>query len=575
MSDADRVDLAGVFGSAPIGMAVAEADRGGRAVLTRTNEALSALTGFEPDRLEGRSLGSLLGSSDRDSVSMAIGQLAHDGKRTVEFDAFVRHASGHEVPVTLSASRMGTNDVAIGQQTVPIVLQFVDLTDRLRYESELRYLADHDVLTGLLNRRRFDEELESTVARVRRYGTEAMVMLIDLDNFEGINDSHGHAVGDELLGRVARIVEGRIRESDTASRHGSDEFAVLLPETDIENAVFVADQLREDILAASVVDAEGRTVNTSVTIGIAPVNGDMTGAQVLVEADIAMYEAKGAGRDRIGVAEPGRRQPDAVQTGQSWLQRIRDALRRDRFVLHAQPIVDLGNGEIRRHELLLRMEEDDGLVPPTAFLHIAERYGLIHAIDQWVVDRAIGTLEDWRADPRRGLADHGLSVNLSGATITDDPTVTFIEQRLADSSIDPTRIVFELTETAAVADIDVAARFIRRLAAPGCGIALDDVGTGFGSFAYLKHLPATVIKIDGDYIRELHDNPVDLLIVKALVDVAHGMGSKIVAEWVDRVETLELLMELGVGYGQGDHFGRPRPLDEVEPAAPWPLPGVR
>lgn len=566
--------LSTVFGSAPIGMAVAEADRGGKAVLTQANDAMGALVGVDAGQLHGLALTSILSSDERDAALLAIGQLAREASDAVEFDAFVRHSSGDHVAVTLSASRLGDDELNIGRSTVPIVLQFVDLTERRRYESQLRYLADHDVLTGLFNRRRFDEELESTVARVRRFESEAVVLLIDLDNFKGVNDTHGHATGDELLGRVARLIERRLRESDTAARHGGDEFAVLLPDTDVESAVFVADELRKDIVAASVIDGDGREVNTSVTIGVSPVTGRLSADQVLVEADIAMYEAKGAGRDRIGVADPDRDQPGAVQTGHSWLQRIRDSLRRDRFVLHAQPIVDLRSGEITRHEVLLRMQEDDGLVSPGQFLYIAERYGLIHAIDQWVLDQVVSTLERWQSDPDLGLASHTLSMNLSGATITDEATVSFIERRVTESGIDATRLVFELTETNAIGSLDRAAHFARRLESLGCAVALDDVGSGFGSFTYLKHLPARVIKIDGEYVRDLAANPVDQLIVKALVDVVWGMGNLTVAEWVEDAETLELLISLGVDYGQGYFFGAPGPLDEVEPAASWALPDL-
>ena len=550
-----------IFGSAPIGMALAEVDGDGSIVLSETNGALRRLVGMATD--ERVSLSSILDAAWYESAAEAIVRLRRD-QRVVQFDTTLRHLSGDEISVSVSASRLNDDGATETSGPVEIVLQVVDLTERRRYERQLRYLADHDALTGLLNRRRFEEELEHAVARSRRYDTEASLLLIDLDDFKGVNDSHGHAIGDRLLTNIAGAIGERLRETDVFARQGGDEFAVLLWDTDLDAAVVVAEAIRGAIIDAAVVDFEGRTVRTSGTIGVAPLTGEGAGEQVLVEADLAMYEAKRSGRDRVGLADPTGEVRDRVRVGHAWVQRIREAFDDDLFLLYAQPLLDLRTREITRHEILLRMDDGNGgVTSPAEFLEVAERYGQIHSIDRWVVDNAVSILEGWQADPSGPRSQDVLEVNLSGATMTDAATIEFIEGRVRDSGIDATRLVFEITETAAIVNIGQAQHFAQRLSSCGCGFALDDVGSGFGSFYYLKHLPSDVIKIDGDYIRDLPESPVDQLIVRSIIDIARGMDKEIVAEWVSCEETLELLGAYGVTYAQGYHIGRPRPVEEL------------
>jgi EAL domain-containing protein (putative c-di-GMP-specific phosphodiesterase class I) len=318
-----------------------------------------------------------------------------------------------------------------------------------------------------------------------------------------------------------------------------------------------------------VLTASGRPRAVSASLGIAVTSdGRLTADDVLVEADLAMYDAKEAGRDRFGLSADGA-DPTRLSERLSWADRIRDALEEDRFELHAQPVVSLDGERVEQHELLLRMRDDDGvLVAPAVFLPVAERFDLIGAIDRWVARRAIRLL----ADPR--LADDVvLAVNIAGRSVGDPELLRTIEEELRATRAEPCRLVFEITETTAVTNMESAREFATRLAELGCRSALDDFGTGFGSFHYLKHLPVDYLKIDGEFVRHCAVNPTDRLMIEAIVGIARGMGKITVAEHVGDRETLELVRRLGVDLAQGFLLGRPAPLEPtlLPPLAPSSL----
>ena len=427
-----------------------------------------------------------------------------------------------------------------------------NVTERKRFEGRLQYFADHDPLTGLFNRRRFEQELDRQVAYASRYEPTGAVLLMDLDNFKYVNDTLGHRIGDELIRGVADVMRSRLRGSDVLARLGGDEFAVVLPEAGRDDAERVAEALRAAV-AAYPMTVEGRTVRTTVSVGVTLIDEHATGAdRLIVESDLAMYTAKHAGRDRVMFYEPGG-DDHSVRTGFTWSSRLREALEQERFVLHAQPIVDVATGETGRYELLIRMQADDGsLIPPATFLPTAERFGFIEAIDRWVACQAIDLLAE--------RDDLTLEVNLSGKSIGSPDLLEAIERRLAESGADATRLIFEVTETAAITNMDAARDFALSLQRLGCKFALDDFGAGFGSFVYLKHLPADYLKLDGDFIRDLPDSPTDQLVVRAMVDVARGLGQRTIAEFVGSQRCLELLRDLGVDYAQGFWLGKPAPL---------------
>jgi diguanylate cyclase (GGDEF)-like protein len=431
---------------------------------------------------------------------------------------------------------------------------------------DLEKLAATDALTGVSNRRHFEVELEKEVTVTQRLQRSSALLVLDLDNFKFVNDSHGHAVGDSVLLRVARMLRARLRSTDVVARLGGDEFAVLLRDVRPDRAAAIARSLLEDVRDARFPLEGGHQLRLSVSIGITTFDGDdvLTPAELLVNADIAMYDAKESGRDRVALAAADVHQ-ERVKSRQTWLERIRDALEQDRMELHAQPIVEVATRVITSHELLLRMRSDTGeLIPPAAFLDIAERSGMIRDIDHWVVRTACRMIAEADA---RGQALR-LEINVSGVSVSDPEFSQLIEPHLTALGPLAKYLVVELTETAAVGNLANAIEFANGLARHGCQFALDDFGAGFGGFYYLKYLPCQYLKIDGEFIRTLPSSPIDQVFVRAMVELAHGLGKLTIAEFVEDEETLQLLGVLGVDYAQGYHIGRPAPLQPQLEGAP-------
>ncbi|MGH2975664.1 MAG: putative bifunctional diguanylate cyclase/phosphodiesterase [Solirubrobacterales bacterium] len=427
-------------------------------------------------------------------------------------------------------------------------------------EAELRYIADHDSLTGLLDRRRFRSELDQYVSFSARYGGQGAVMIIDIDGLKAINDSLGHHAGDNLIRHIAAIMRERVRTTDIVARLSGDEFAVLMPQTDTEGALQLGEDLRAQV-------AEGATTGldierATISVGITMFGGERgIGAEaVLVAADQAMYRAKEGGRNQIALfqdpSEPQRQQ----QRGQTTSARIRDALTQDRLSLHTQPIRDLASGGIERYELLLRMTGDDGeLLPAASFIEAAERSGMVQELDRWVVVRALELL----ASREKEGSPVSLHVNISGASVADLSVLEFIERRLDEGEADPARCTFEITETPRDHNYEAAAGFADRLTEFGCQVAIDDYGAGFGPFHYLKSIPFDLIKIDGSFVRDMPNSDADQLTVQAIVGVARGLGKTTIAEYVQDDVTIQMLREYGVDMAQGYHLGRPVAVAEA------------
>jgi diguanylate cyclase (GGDEF)-like protein len=436
--------------------------------------------------------------------------------------------------------------------------QIQDVSERVRYEAQLQHMADHDPLTGLLNRRSFERELDQHIARVQRYGSEGAALVLDIDRFKHINDTLGHNVGDALIVAVAQTLRARLRESDVLARLGGDEFAVLIPRGGAAEAEEVADAILAAVRSQSVVTAAGRRRSVTASVGISLLRQapSLSAEEVLVNADLAMYDAKESGRDRSATYAP-ERGASRMKARITWAERIREALEEDRFTLYAQPIVELATGVVRQHELLLRMLDTHGdVIPPAAFIGVAERFDLMQEIDRWVVARAIRHM----GEQRRAGRELVFEVNISGSSTGDPGLLTVIEEELRSCEVDPVNLVLEVTETTAVANIPRAQQFAARLAELGCRFALDDFGAGFGSFYYLKHLPFDLLKIDGEFVRACTTNQTDQLLIRAAVDIARGLGKRTIAEYVGDDATLELLRTLGVDYAQGFHVGHPAPL---------------
>lgn len=434
-----------------------------------------------------------------------------------------------------------------------------DISERKRFEAQLAFFANHDPLTGLLNRRFFQEELE----RLLSSGQESYpgaVLFLDLDDFKDINDTLGHLAGDDLLKQLATLLRSQLRQVDILARLGGDEFAILLPQSRPRQVRAVAKRILE-ALSQPVTLANGQPTQISASLGISLFpDHSRVGEELLAHADTAMYRAKQQGRNQFCFYLPDANWQKRIRSRQSIKARIHQALEKDLLVLHCQPILDLHHQKITRYELLLRLgPESSPLIAPNAFLPIAERYGLIHDIDRWVVRQAIQLI----AQHQQWSHFLTLEVNISGKSLADPELLPLIQQELARTGIHPHQLVFEITETAAIADLTQACRFMESLKELGCQFALDDFGIGYSSFFQLKSLPVDYLKIDGSFIRNLPQDQVDRQLVQAIVDVSRSLGKRTIAEFVGSQATTYLLLEMGVDYAQGYHIGQPRPVSEM------------
>jgi diguanylate cyclase (GGDEF)-like protein len=447
------------------------------------------------------------------------------------------------------------------------------LKQRLTFENSKRefvarlsWQASHDALTGIFNRREFETRLENALDRLSNQSGEHSVMFLDIDQFKVVNDTCGHAAGDQLLRQTSELLQENLGARGSLARLGGDEFAVLLEDCAADFALGVAEHLRVAVQEMRFV-WNGRAFNISVSIGLAHVAEAGATEETLRAADMACYMAKENGRNRVQLYHPSDSELVQRVGEMAWVQRIRNGLDEQRFCLFAQEIRALnGNEPDHSHvELLLRLRDEDGkLVQPGSFMPAAERYGLMPLIDRWVVRNAFALLAG-----RLGSSDpaqlSSCAINLSGATFSDIDFVGYVQRQFEIHRVPPEMICFEITETSAIANLSSAKRLIQALKKLGCRFSLDDFGTGMSSFAYLKHLPVDYIKIDGSFVTEMLNSEIDRAMVEMIVHIAKVMGKSTVAEFVESDEMLAALREIGVDYAQGYAIGKPLPFESVYP----------
>jgi diguanylate cyclase (GGDEF)-like protein len=445
------------------------------------------------------------------------------------------------------------------------------ISQRKRFQEQLAHQAVHDPLTDLPNRRHLHEELARQLDECGRgeQGEHGAVVFIDLDGFKYVNDRLGHRTGDELLVDVAEFLRQFMRDRDVLIRLGGDEFAVILPGATAPQAQAAATRLVQG-LEQHPRRVVGRSIPITASAGVAlyPQDG-VTVEEVLANADIAMHQAKEAGRNRVHLYSRDK-DWERFESLLRWEQRIRDAVRSNTFPLYCQPIVDLRTGRTFHYELLLRMTgPDNEIIAPEAFLDIAGRFGLMQTIDRIVVRRAVEIIRHQRAQGRHVA----LGVNLSNGILSDSDFPGFLAGVVTGSGIDPAQLILEITETSTIANLDRAKEFMQAVKTLGCRFALDDFGVGSSTFHQLKHLPVDFLKIDGAFIRELPRSHIDRHLVQAIVSVAQGLGRQTIAEYVGDEESERLLRQLGVDFAQGYHIGWPRPVEELlpGPAAAGPV----
>lgn len=485
-------------------------------------------------------------------------------------------------PVLLNSENKPT---AIDDSTAPIhsstgevigsVIIFHDVSEARGRARQLSWQANHDFLTKLLNRAAFSRCIEDALVAVREGACPHVLCMIDLDHFKVVNDTCGHAAGDDLLRQIADLIQDHVRKTDAVARLGGDEFAILLRECPLEKALKITNSIC-NTLSKFRFARQSRAFKVGSSIGLSIIDGAVnTVDAVMKSADAACYEAKRRGRNRVCVYHPEEKGLSQYSDEIQWFTRLSEAIERNRFQLFYQPIAgaNVGADIPRRCEVLLRLiDEQNQIVSPAAFIPAAERFSLMPEIDRWVVRRCFEhirkrhrqsfTLNEQEKGSR--IPRYGYSINLSAASIDDDRFLAFVQEQLAYYGVPAEAICFEITETAAISNLNRAVDFIRQLKRLGCQFALDDFGTGMSSLAYLRALPVNYLKIDGSFIQDIAHDEVACAMVQAVNQVAHLMGLQTVAEFVSDQALLQKVRALGVDYIQGYAIAKPSPLSTMQ-----------
>lgn len=512
--------------------------------IVRCNPSFTRLFGWQTEEARGKDINSLIVPQERQDEAE---NLSSDvlSQRVVQEEAVRRMRNGQLVTVAIVGYPVYFRNEVVGIYGV-----YRDITETKRISEKLAYHATHDDLTGLINRRE--------IARICNHAIDEVghttLLYLDLDQFKLINDTSGHVAGDRLLCEVARRLRGLMRESDSVGRLGGDEFAIVLRGCRSTEAAIIAQKIIAELQKIRFT-WESQSYQVSASIGICEASEEFESFQQLLgHADEACYMAKESGRNRYHIYSLDDDDLRRHQGHMSWAVLIPEALKENRFELFKQKIVPMNNNTQCHFEVLLRYRDPSGqLVPPAEFLSAAERYDLIDRIDRWVVENVLTTLRQEES------GDSEVSINLSGLSIGDRAFPDFINQQVIAAKVDPGRLCFEITETAAIQNIDAAIEFIKAMHVIGAKVALDDFGSGMSSFAYMKRLPVNRLKIDGQFIRDIAHSRMDRGITRSIVDVSKLFGIETVAEFVESADALEILREIGVDYGQGFHLHKPEP----------------
>ncbi|MCK5664715.1 MAG: EAL domain-containing protein [Thiotrichaceae bacterium] len=530
---------------------------------TFVNHAAQNMLGYSLAELKGRSMHQLTHHSHSDHSNFPeencpIYSAFHSGESCqVDNEVFWRK-DGTSFPVQYSAYPIRENNQAITGS----VAIFRDTTESRAITQKMNYLASHDSLTSLLNRYSFEQRLSQALETSQFENIQHVVCYIDLDQFKVVNDTCGHLAGDEMLKLIAHLLKGIVRKNDVLARLGGDEFGLLLENCSIEQA----EQMTQKI-CLSVKDFRfvwnDKIFNTGCSIGIAAITEETQSVQnIMSTVDAACYIAKDQGRNQVHISSGNDTETVRHQGEMQWVSKIKKALEDNRFLLYRQTIfpADDLHQENNHFEILLRMQDSQGnIIPPGAFLPAAERYNLISELDRWVIRSTF----KWLAANNQNKEDfYFCSINLSGQSIGDKKLYQFIMAQQHIYSINPRTICFEVTESAAVTHLKQAVLFIKQLRKHGFLFALDDFGTGMSSFAYLKNLPVDYLKIDGSFVKDIIDDPIDHAMVKSINDIGHIMGLKTIAEYVENEEIQNELIHMGVDYLQGYGLAKPEPCDK-------------
>jgi len=438
------------------------------------------------------------------------------------------------------------------------VMIIQDVSHTRTLTRQLSHQASHDMLTGLYNRRKFEEHLEEILHDVRIENRYHSLCYLDLDQFKIVNDTCGHVAGDELLQQLPSLFNKVLRTGDIIARLGGDEFGILLENCNIKQASEIADKIRQQIKDFRFI-WEGKSFEIGVSIGVVGIDVENTNlAKIMSSADVACYAAKDAGRNRVHVYEPSDEIVSERYGEMHWTGRITQAIEDERFHLYQQAIVSTSEDGVKHVEILLRMQGEEGnIIPPGAFIPAAERYNLMAGVDRWVISKVFQSISEHIFNESSVNNGGLLSINLSGESLNDDTLLDFILSEKDKYDVSLTSICFEITETVAISNLNKATRFINKLKNYGCSFSLDDFGSGLSSFAYLKKLPVRFLKIDGSFVKNIKTDEIDRAMVQSIQQVGSVMKLKTIAERVEDEATLKILKEIGVDYVQGYYLGRP------------------
>ena len=542
-----------------IGDAVITTDAMGKVL--EMNTAAEQMTGWQKEQARGLPLldiFKIVNETTRQPVENPIYRALHED-RVVELANNTILIARDSTEYYIADSAAPIRDRR-GKQ-IGAVMVFRDVTESRQLALQLSWQASHDALTKLYNRREFEKKIVEAINNSKNKNSQYVLCYLDLDQFKVVNDTCGHAAGDELLRQVSALLQQQVRSTDAIGRLGGDEFGILLSRCSLETAEQLAEKLRKSIHDIRFC-WQGKTFTIGVSIGLIALNAetqDLT--KILSAADAACFAAKHRGRNCVHVYRADDQELARQQGELQWLSNLNQALVENRFRLYSQKIIPLNmDDSSEHHEVLLRLVDEQGkLILPMAFIPAAERYSLMPKIDRWVIETFIRRYQtDQNLKPKS--CDQWYSLNISGASLNNEQFVSFLQEQLTQCSF-PQKICFEITETTAISNLTKAVKFMGDLIKLGCCFALDDFGSGMSSLAYLKNLPVSYLKIDGSFVKNMVKDPIDRGMVESCNRMAHLMGIKTIAEFVEDEATLEQLRNLGVDYAQGHTIGKPYPLN--------------
>lgn len=519
------------------------------------NRAWEVMMGFPINDCIGQSLEAFIAADDLNQYLLfknKIRKALQQNKPCPEIEICLSNSHHQKLWAQLKISRSSNN-----KQQSNLTVCLDNITERRESQEQLKYLAMHDSLTGLYNRHFFETTLAQLTADSVRNNRQHALVYLDLDHFKVINDTFGHQKGDDVLREMSRLLSKRIRGADILCRLGGDEFAILLRDINSAEAHEFARSIQQ-IIGEFSFQLQEQRINLGSSIGLTLIDGSTNNAEEhLMRADIALYVAKGRGRNLIHLYDPLDSESDELRHSINTSQKVRKAISEDRMVLYFQPIFDIKQQKISYYEALVRMIEPDGhITGPDNFIPALEAAGEMHLLDRWIIKLALRTLK------HHDNLTH-IAINLSAQAFKDENLVPTILENLKETGVNPKRITFELTESASLFNLHITQRVISELHKLGCSFSVDDFGSGFSSFSYLKDLPADYIKLDGSFIQNLHRDTIDQTLVKSMIQVIQALGKKAVAEYVENEEILDILKGMGIDFVQGYHIGHPLPVEKI------------